>query len=140
MSELSTLAQEYRVASQLSETMNRAVIGIKKAALGTELVDESELRRARTTLSDIVGGFLTALEASARSQISTSRRIPGAVTHRLAGSHRGDLTYFLDDLRQLKVRLEGNNQLTDPDLRLLEEMLATVDSETALVFRRLMRK
>lgn len=116
------------------------MIGIKKAALPRETVDRAELARARDALADILDRLLAAVETTTQSPIPASRRIPVSVTKSLTGSHRGDLGYFMDDLRKLKGVLSAGSNLTDRQVGLLDEILGTVDNETALVFRRLMRK
>jgi hypothetical protein len=143
MSEISALAQEYRAASELSETMNRALIGIKKAEAGIsddKVLNATDLRRARNSLASIVESLANALSAMRDDGLRRSRDIPPAVTQSLLKRHRGDLTYFIDDLKALEKDLKRGEQLPQKDLVLLDEMVATIDRETAQVFRRLMRK
>jgi hypothetical protein len=142
MSEISALAHEYRAASQLSETLNRALIGLKKARRGTpdETVDPEELRRARAAVATILEWIATALRAEAGEGLRGISEIPPAVTTHILERHRGDLPYYVDDLDKLQKRLSGVEALSDGDLKLLDEIVALIDKETAQVFRRLMRK
>ena len=142
MSEISALAHEYRAASQLSETLNRALIGLKKARTGTpdETMDREELLRARTAVASILGSIATALRAEAGQGSRGISEIPPAVTAHILERRRGELPYYMGDLDKLKKRLVGSDPLSDSDLRLLDEIVALIDRETAQVFRRLMRR
>jgi hypothetical protein len=143
MSEISALAHEYRAASQLSETMNRALIGVKKSegtASSDEVLDSGELIRARDSLADIVRSLVAALSSRRDDGLRTSRDIPPAVIQTLLKRHSGELNYYIDDLKGLESHLTAAERLPESDLILLDQIVTTIDKETAQVFRRLMRK
>lgn len=142
MSETGALAHEYRLASELSETLNRALIGLKKAQLHTagEDIDADDLRRARSSVAEIVESVSNAVRSHEGRGFPGISDIPPAVTSHILKRRRGQLPYYLKDLDELRVHLKGSELLSDGDIRLLDEIAGLIDAETAQVFRRLMRK
>jgi hypothetical protein len=145
MSDASVLSHQYKTASELSQTINRAVIALKKACLGlpgAETLIPEQCDAHRRCLAELLEAFVALLvppEAPRRDDASAAR-VPGALVARLQAERRGDLAYFLDDLERVAARLrEAPEQLTDADFDLLDRLAAAADAEASSVFRRLMR-
>jgi hypothetical protein len=145
MSDVSVLSHEYKTASELSQTLNRALIALKKVCFnlpGAETITPDELDIYRRRLAELLEAFIALLDPAAarRHDEGTAAKVPAAFVARLQAERRGDLAYYLDDLRHMASRLrEGSAGLTHADLDLLDQLAAAADTETSSIFRRLMR-
>jgi hypothetical protein len=145
MSDVSVLSHQYKTASELSQTINRAVIALKKAYLdlpGAEAITPEQCDAHRRCLAELVEVFIALLAPPGAQHLdeASAARVPGALMARLQAKRRGDLAYFLDDLERLAARLRDEPaQPTDVDFDLLDQLAAAADAETSSVFRRLMR-
>lgn len=145
MSDVSVLSHQYKTASELSQTINRAVIALKKACLdlpGAEAITPEQGEAHRRGLVELLEASIALLappEAQHLNEASAAR-VPGALMARLQAKRRGDLAYFLDDLERAAARLRQEPaQPTDADFDLLDQLAAAADAETSSLFRRLMR-
>jgi hypothetical protein len=145
MSDASVLSHQYKTASELSQTINRAVITLKKACLdlpGAEALIPEQCDAHRRCLGELLEAFIALLapDGAQRLDEASAARVPGALVARLQAERRGDLGYFIDDLERVATRLrEEPAQLTDADFDLLDQLAAAADAEASSVFRRLMR-
>jgi hypothetical protein len=145
MSDVSVLSHQYKMASELSQTINRAVIALKKACLdlpGAEAITPEQCAVHRRCLAELLEAFIALLAPPGAQHLdeASAARVPGALMARLQAKRRGDLAYFLDDLERVAARLcEEPAQLTSVDFDLLDQLAAAADAETSSVFRRLMR-
>jgi hypothetical protein len=147
MSEVSVLSQEYQTASELSRTLNAALITLKKARLGlpgAEMITAGELEQSQRCLADILDALRQLLQPvradDPRAAQLAATRVPGALVTRVRSEQQGDLGYYLEDLTAMAARLRGGvEMLTEDDLERLDLIAAAADSETSSVFRRLMR-
>jgi hypothetical protein len=148
VSDVSVLSHEYQTASDLSRTLNEALIILKKTRLalpGAEAITTEERERSRHCLANILDTLLELLApADSRRRSSAAEpdvQIPGALVAQLRAERQGDLAYYLEDLEHLAERLRaGVHVLTEQDLSRLDELAAVADAEASSVFRRLMRK
>jgi hypothetical protein len=146
MSHVSVLSHEYKTASELSQTINQAVIALKKAGLGlpgAEAITLEQVNAHGRGLAELLEALVDLLSRAEghRLDAATAARIPGALVARLQAERRGDLAYYLDDLVRLVTRLcEGPTTLTQADFALLDELAAAADAQASSVFRRLMRR
>ncbi|HWP03118.1 MAG TPA: hypothetical protein VNL96_06655 [Gemmatimonadaceae bacterium] len=145
MSDVSVLSHEYKTASDLSQTINRALIALKKARLalpGHETITADEFASYRGCLADILAALIGLLDRRQAGPDSAAlARVPGALVTRLQRERRGDLPYYLDDLQRVTQRLRDDpSKLEDADFTVLDQLAAIADAETSDVFRRLMRK
>src|SRR5260370_29007251 len=108
MSDVSVLSHEYKTASELSQTLNDALILVKKAhwALpGAGEISEEALTRARTSLANIVASLAQLLSApnvgEEAPEVLSAPAVSGSLVSRVRAEHSGDPTYFLDDLASL---------------------------------------
>lgn len=144
MSDVSVLSHEYKTASELSQSINQALIVLKKTCLrlpGAEAVTPEELDTSQHQLAEILTALRIHLSGTAKmGGKATSVRIPGSLVSRLRAQRRGDLAYFLADVEQAAARLRQRpGKLTEGDLAVLDQIAAASDAETSSVFRRLMR-
>jgi hypothetical protein len=145
MGDVSVLSHEYKAASELSQTINWAVIALKKVRLGlpgAEAITPEQLDTHRRCIAELLDAFVALLAFTGAHGLdeAIAARIPGALVARLQAERRGDLAYYLDDLQQAVARVrQGPAQLTAGDFVLLDQLAAAADAETSNVFRRLMR-
>lgn len=145
MGDVSVLSHEYKAASELSQTINRAVIALKKVRLalpGAEAIAPEQLDTHRRCIAELLDAFVALLTSTGAHGLdeAIAAKIPGALVARLQAERRGDLAYYLDDLQRVVARVrQGPAQLTAGDFDLLDQLAAAADAETSNVFRRLMR-
>ena len=145
MSDVSVLSHQYKAASELSQTINRAVIALKKACLdlpGAEIITPEQCDAHRHCLVELLEAFIALLAPPGAQHLddASAARVPGALMVRLQAKRRGDLAYFLDDLERVAARLRQEPvQMTTADFDLLDQLAAAADAETSSLFRRLMR-
>jgi hypothetical protein len=145
MGDVSVLSHEYKAASELSHTVNRAVIALKKASWGlpgAEAITADQLDAHRRGLAALLEAFVALLAPAGAHRLdeTLAAHIPGALVARLQAERRGDLAYYLDDLQQLAARLRQEPApLTPEDFDLLDQLASAADAEASSVFRRLMR-
>jgi hypothetical protein len=144
MSDVSVLSHEYQTASELSQTINRALITLKKAWLRLPTSEEmtpDDIRKSQRCLVEVLlalRGHLVPDKITAGG--ANMVHIPGSLVALLQQERRGDLDYFLEDLNRTVERLGTDlSDLTDQDIALLDHFAAAADEETSSVFRRLMR-
>jgi hypothetical protein len=145
MGDVSVLSHAYKAASELSQTLNLAVIALKKVGLGlpgAEAITAEQLDTHRRCIAELLDAFVALLASTGTHGLdeAIAARIPGALVARLQAERRGDLAYYLDDLQQVVARVrQGPVELTAGDFDLLDQLAAAADAETSNVFRRLMR-
>ena len=145
MSDVSVLSHEYKTASELSQTINRALIALKKAhdgLPGAEAITPDQLVADRQSLAQILATLIGLIAPSEGQPVNgpAAMSIPESLVAHLRAERRGDLPYYLDDLTQVATRLLTEpSRLTDADFALLDQLATAVDAETSSVFRRLMR-
>jgi hypothetical protein len=145
MSDVSVLSHEYKTASELSQVTSRALITLKRARLGVEGTTTTleELKQTGCELAEIVTAVADLLDPAPATPPDerTAARVPATLVARLRAKRRGQLPYYLHDLRAAAGRLTGApTDLTDADIDLLDELTAAVDAEASSVYRRLMRR
>lgn len=143
MSDVSVLSHEYQTASELSQTLNRALITLKKARLRvptSETITVGQTRKSQRHWAETLVALSKLLDPEASNVDGSTIQIPGSLVARLRQDRRGDLAYFMEDLGQTIKRLESDlSGLTDSDIALLDHVAAAADAEASRVFRRLMR-
>ena len=144
MSDVGVLSQEFRTASELARELTRNLIIVKKVdegLPGANAISPQTALDARRRLAGIagsVGGRLDSPKAS--ESIDGAPPIPSALVARLREDRRGDLPYYLADLRRVKHRLLQNVTLERDDFSLLDQMAEAAELEASSIFRRLMRR
>ena len=140
MSDVSVLTYEYDRDSDLSQTINRALIDLKKARYQATSPQGDEESGDR--IADIVDTLVTLLQPLEGRRIdgASAARIPAALVARVRARHQGDLVYYLEDLARVARLLRAHPPpLSGRDLALLDDLATVADAETSRVFRRLMR-
>jgi hypothetical protein len=143
MSDVSVLAEQYETAAQLSQTINNAVITLKKVYQhlpGSETVSLEQVEESRHRLAEITATLARVLEPTTNLEPVGKVPITGALISRLRTAQQGNLPYFADDLRRVSVCFRDKSSALSPaDLALLDRLAAVADAEASHVFRRLMR-
>jgi hypothetical protein len=146
MSDVSVLSHEYKTASDLSEATNRALIALKTVRQrlpGVEAITDDQLDASRRFLAGLIEALIGLLNPDGSRHVDdvVAARVPESLVVRLRSERRGDLAYYLDDLKRVAARLrDGTPKLADEDIALLDQIATAADTETSNVFRRLMRK
>jgi hypothetical protein len=138
MSDPTTLSHEYETSASFAETVNPAVLKLKKARLGRRDVSPGEVSEARTKMATLLDAVAASLGAPGRS---TKRvQVPNEVLERLVAKHTNKLSYFQDDLVQTAAALQKGTAIDDEALKVLEEISDAADATASASFRRLRRR
>jgi len=144
MSDIDVLSHEYKTSSDLSTSLNSAIIAAKRFRYGlpgSETLTKEEIR----SYQDFLSGFLVGLsrlmsdkEGEAEVEEPT---IPGSLVEKARTVKQTVLPHYLKDLKEAVGRLNlGFQHLTEEDIRFLDELCRMSDAETSSLFRRLWRK
>lgn len=139
MSDTTTLSHEYETSASFAETVNQAVLRLKKARLGRSGVTPEEVAEARKNLTTLLRAVAASLGAAATGAAKTVQ-VPGEVLERLASKHANQLSYFQDDLVETAKALEVDSSIGDAALKVLEELCDAADATASASFRRLRRR
>lgn len=140
MSDIGALSQEYANAAELSRSLNDATIMVKRQAFdlpGGASVASDDLAESRQFLATIVAAIADALEST--NAAAAAPVWADVLAARLQGKHRGEIAYFVDDLRRLNSALAASAPVGDHEISTLDEIATTAGEETSQVFRRLIR-
>lgn len=138
MSDTTTLSHEYETSASFAETVNQAVLKLKKARLGRRDVSPNEVTEARTKMASLLDAVAASLGAAARS--TKVVQVPSEVLERLVAKHTNQLRYFQDDLVQTAAALQKGTAIDDEALKVLEEISDAADATASASFRRLRRR
>ena len=137
MSDTTTLSHEYETSATFAETVNQAVVRLKKERLGRQVVP-SDATEARTTMVELLEAVAASLGAASRPRHAIS--VPNEVLERLVTKHSNQLTYFQDDLVETAAALNRGTPVSDAALKVLEEVSDAADATASASFRRLRRR
>lgn len=141
MSEISALSMEHQTASAFAQQLNEALIILKKAHLhlsGWEQLDPAAVQEQAVSLNQVLTTIITQLEGGQAP--TQAARVPGAVLVQLQALHRGDMLYYLDDLKAVAGQLaQPAPSFQQSDFAKLDELATQADAVATQVFRRLMR-
>jgi hypothetical protein len=142
MSEISVLSNQYEKLVQTSDKINSSVIVVKKKDLLNRVsskknypklhLSADQFNEAMTTLLD----FLQNLFSLLNEENSRSEDLPLIILE----DYKAKLSqtpYFKEDLRNLINDIKENKVLNDKDIQILDRVLAVLDNERTLLFRKL---
>jgi len=129
MSDLSALSNDYEATSQFAETVNTAVLSLKKSLRGSSEQNQTE------TLATIVAAVRAQLTSS-----TLSRAIPSEVVERLSAEHKSDFNYLVEDLDTAETALSGKAPIDDRVIEVLDTICDAADASASAMFRRLRRR
>jgi hypothetical protein len=146
VSDVSVLSHEYKRALDFAQGINGALIRLKTKSFdlpGAAEIPEEDVVATRRYLAETLAGvvaLLTGGSGNAPMPEELKSRVPGALIERLKTSHRGDVSYFAEELLDLTRRLtDSQAEITQNDFALLDQVSAAADATTSTVFRRLVR-
>ncbi len=146
MSDISVLSHEYHNTSEFSQRFNDALIVIKKfhkKLPGNEKIDPDELSATGRDIAVILlelGSKLGQTPKETKTEAS-KMAIPGSLVTQLRQEWKGELDYYLDDLKKTAEKLTNDiSDLSDDELSLLDQVATVADAATSKVFRRLTQK
>ena len=143
MSDVGVISHEYQKSSELAKRINDALMIVKKVhyqlpsstALSGERISES-----RNFIVSILRKLIDAFSAKAQVDVieaPSEIELPSSLLQRIRTRQRPKLSYYLADLRRAWEHLEqGIEYLTDNDLRLLDDVCAAMDLQTATIFQK----
>lgn len=129
MSDLSALSNDYEATSQFAETVNTAVLTLKKSLRGSPEQNQTEA--------------LAAIVAAVRAQLTSSalsRAIPSEVVERLSTEHKSDFNYLVEDLDTAETALRGKAPIDHRVIEILDTICDAADASASAMFRRLRRR
>ncbi len=138
MSDTTTLSHEYETSASFAETVNQAVLRLKKARLGRRDVSPTEVTEAQTKMATLLEAVASSLGAPARA--TKLVQVPSEVLERLVAKHSNKLSYFQDDLVQTAAALQKGSVIDEEALKVLEEISDAADATASASFRRLRRR
>jgi hypothetical protein len=144
MSDMTGLSHEYATTAEFAQQVNQAVLVLKKDRLREIVPPESEedLAQARAALREVVSALL-ALVSQAEASVSaaaTETMIPEDVIARLKRKYQSRMVYFLADLRRTLSALDGEIDLSDDEIAVLDSVCDAADASASASFRRLRRR
>jgi len=143
MSDLSTLSHVYKINSDLLEKINNAVVVLKRAQYKLPGADSLSLGQVLDS-QKLLSQFLTVVLQDLSPSPGKEREdfmVPSSLIERLNEAKKGELEYYISDLRQANDHLNRDLAcLTPKDMTLLDELAAITDAETSSIFRKLWRK
>lgn len=147
MSDIDVLSHEYKTSSDLSTSLNSAIIAAKRLRYGlpgSETLTKETIRSYQNFLSGFLVGFSRLMSDQVEDECETKveeTTIPGSLVEKARTLKQTILPRYLKDLKEAVRRLNlGFNNLTDDDILLLDELCRMSDSETSSLFRKLWRK
>ncbi len=129
MSDLSALSNDYEATSRFAETVNTAVLSLKKSLRGAPEQNQTEA--------------LAAIVAAVRAQLTSSalsRAVPSEVVERLSTEHKSDFNYLVEDLNTAEAALRGQAPIDQRVIEVLDTICDAADASASAMFRRLRRR
>ncbi len=143
MSDLTGLSHEYATTAEFAQHVNQAVLVLKKDRLRETVPPESEedVAKARVTLREVVSALLVLVsQAEAAEAAEMETMIPEDVVARLKKKYQSRMVYFLGDLRRTLSALDGETDLGDDEIAVLDAICDAADASASASFRRLRRR
>jgi len=134
MSKLGFVSGHLEREQQLLRELNSALLALEAESLG-KTADLGFSSEDVLSSRQILRNFVSHLEAA----IGEGTAIPTDIqvlVHRIK-NHKKPLQDWQQDLEELGLRLQTSEQLTDPDMPILEEILSLLDSQFAEDLQRL---
>jgi hypothetical protein len=138
MSDTTTLSHEYETSASFAETVNQAVLKLKKARLGGRNVPQSEVIEARDKMAALLDAVASSLGAPGR--VTKPVHVPSEVLERLVAKRTNQLSWFQEDLVQTAAALQKGIAIDDDAIKVLEEISDAADATASASFRRLRRR
>ena len=132
MSDLGLLATQLEHATRYSEELDEAVLHLKKAATG--LTDASKAEHAKQTLQKILSDLLANFDGDVSGQGIQFRE--ETVQH-LRAIRRTDWQTFIHTIRAIHAQLGEGANLTELQLRCIEDIAQALDTECSHLFQRM---
>ncbi|MBS1789708.1 MAG: hypothetical protein JST85_18430 [Acidobacteria bacterium] len=145
MSDIGTISQDYQTTADLFRAINQSVILVKKKFYhlsGALQISDLEIRQAKGGLSRIVHELISRLESPSIEEVGEDDlpSVPTFLLRRIQEQHRGDMQWYLEDLRKLREALDYEQTVTEEQIQLLDELCEQLDAERTALHRKLWRK
>lgn len=150
MSDTGVLSQEYKGNAELFRAMNDAIVLIKKwhfQLAGKSAIHKDKLLRARQLLSRLVDDIVVTITDPERIPTPATESsepevpsVPLLFVNRLIELHRGNLEWYVQDLRELSAVLMSGGQIEPKSISYMDELCSQLDAETSAAYRRLWRR
>lgn len=142
MSEIGIISQEYKNTAGLFQKINQAVILLKKDFYRKNAVDPETINDAKFLLSNVLGNILMQLNDSLVDIVFDEElvSIPPFFIKRLQEHRQGDLEWYIEELKELQLKLKENSLLDENSLNTLDEICGQLDAETSKLYRKMRRR
>lgn len=143
MSDVGVISHEYQRSSELAKKINDALMVVKKVHYqlpSSSVLSDEEISESQHLLINVLRKLSEALSAKVQVNVmetATEIDLPSSLLQRIRTKQKPKLIYYLADLRKASGHLEQSiGSLTDSDLRLLDDVCATIDIQTTTIFQK----
>ena len=146
MTGTSVLSNIFDQNIKLSMILNRSIIILKKSYFnlkGRTKISREELNYALDFLHSFIQNIITALQwiaSHGEIEINITDKLNEMLVRKIYQLHKGDLSYFLNDLNEIKKNLINFQSLDERHIAILDEFSNLIIAETKKSYRRLMKK
>lgn len=142
MSEIGIISQEYKNTAGLFQKINQAVIILKKDFYGNNSIASETINNAKSLLADVLANILMQLGDNLADIVFDGKliSIPPFFIKRLQENHQGDLEWYIEEIKELQLRLKENKVLDQNSLDILDEICGQLDAETSKLYRKMRRR
>lgn len=147
MSDMSSLSHEYASNASFAEEINDSVLKIKNVVYrtpGSEYFSEEDIKAISLKLADNLESIYRELapekERAKPANIQSTVIIPVDLIGRIRFKHKGTISYFLDDIKEVIGQLRSKCRLDLKGLQILDEICDIADFNASEAFGRLWRR
>lgn len=142
MSEIGIISQEYKNTAGLFQKINQAVIVLKKDFYGSNGIASTAVKDAKSLLSNVLANILMQLGDNLADIVFDGEliSIPPFFINRLQENHQGDLEWYIEEIKELQLRLKENKVLDENSFNMLDEICGQLDAETSKLYRKMRRR
>ncbi|MEH2413303.1 hypothetical protein [Nostoc sp.] len=145
MSGIGIISQEYKSTANLFKNLNDYIILLKKHHFKLQSANKitaQEIITARNYLANILGQIVAQLSDSngVGEGEQNPSQVPPFFIKRLQEQHKGDISWYKNDLEEVQQGLVGDEPLTEKFIVHLDELCEQLDAETTRLYRKLRRR
>lgn len=144
MSDISALSNQYDQLVDTSEKINNSVIAFKKQNLLQDATTKNKYPGLKISPEEVnyAGNLLLRFLSSIFENLGDGKTIeeefmPVVVKEDYASRLRKNTAYFDEDLKKLHGHLQQKQPVTGDDIRVMDMLVTTLDTERSNLFRKL---
>lgn len=144
MSDISALSNQYDQLVDTSEKVNDSVVAFKKQSLLRDAAAQRQYPNLKISTEELraAGDLLVLFLVDVFSQLVDGKAgddkfMPATVKDDYKEKLKKDTAYLEEDVRRLHRHLQEHDPVTEDDLRLMDRLVTTLDTERSNLFRKL---